>query len=224
MNYDLLYIVGILVIPLAAQLWVMANYNKFKKQELAKRISGFEVARKILDENGLEKVHIVEIKGTLSDHYDPSRKVLRLSTDAFHGETVAAASIAAHEVGHAIQDKEGYVWMKIRSLIYPVVRIGTSLSYAVILIGFFTEILQWFYLGIGLVGLGLLFQLITLPVEFDASKRAEKCLKDLKFVSRDEEEGTRKVLGAAALTYVAGVLTSAMELVRLVLLFNSRRD
>ena len=220
---DLLIILGILIIPTIAQMYVMSNYNKFKALESEKKLSGFEVARKILDENGLEKIHVVETKGTLSDHYDPKRKVIRLSHDVFHGTSISAASIAAHEVGHAIQDKENYIYMKIRSIIFPVVKIGTSLSYAIIFIGFLAELTNMFYLGIALVSLGLIFQLVTLPVEFDASKRAKAAIAKYDLVSSGEMYGTEKVLGAAAMTYVAGVLSSALELVRLILLFNNKR-
>jgi len=219
---DIMLYLIMLVIPLLAQFYVMSNYNKYKKVEIKKRLSGFEVARKILDENGLEKIHVVETKGKLSDHYDPSRKVIRLSHEVFHGETISAASIAAHEVGHAIQDKEGYLYMRIRSLIFPIVKIGTQLSYIILVIGFLSEAMGLIQLGIGLVALGLIFQLVTLPVEFNASSRAKKELNKLSLIGDDEEVGVKSVLGAAAMTYVAGVLTSLIELVRLILIYGNR--
>ena len=224
MGIDLLIILGILVIPMIAQIYVSSTYNKFKQVETDKGKSGFEVARKILDENGLQDVHIVETTGTLSDHYDPKRKVIRLSKEVFDGETVAAAAIAAHEVGHAIQDKENYSWLRIRTFIYPIVNIATSISYFIIIIGFILEAVNWFYLGIAFVALGLLFQLITLPVEFDASKRAKENLTKYGLVSDIEHDGSAKVLNAAAMTYVAGVLASALQLLRYILLFNNSRN
>ena len=222
MDYYLV-LFGILLIPLIAQLYVTSNYNKYKLMVLDKKISGFEVARKILDENGLESIYIVETKGTLSDHYDPSRKVVRLSHDIYHGESVASASIAAHECGHAIQDKEGYFYMRIRSFIFPIVRIATGVSYAIIFLGIIFELINLFILGIALVGAGLLFQLITLPVEFNASKRAKENLNKLHITTNAENIGSNNVLNAAAMTYVAGVLATALQILRLVMLANNRR-
>ena len=214
-----LYLVIILV-PLFAQINVSASFSKYKKVDNKKKVTGFDVARKILDENGLEDIYIVETGGNLTDHYDPTRKVIKLSHDIFHGESIAAASVAAHECGHAIQDKVGYKFMRFRSLLVPVVNLVSSFSWIVILIGLLTEYFQIFIFGIGLISLGLLFQLVTLPVEFDASKRAKVELKRLKLIDNNEDSYVSKMLGAAALTYVAGVLTSILEIVRLLLLFN----
>ena len=207
-----LYLVIILV-PLFAQINVSASFNK-------KKVTGFDVARKILDANGLEDIYIVETGGNLTDHYDPTRKVIKLSHDIFHGESIAAVSVAAHECGHAIQDKVGYKFMRFRSLLVPVVNLVSSFSWIVILIGLLTEYFQIFIFGIGLISIGLLFQLVTLPVEFDASKRAKIELKRLKLIDSKEESYVSKMLGAAALTYVAGVLTSILEIVRLLIMFN----
>ena len=214
-----LYLVIILV-PLFAQINVSASFSKYKKVDNKKKVTGFDVARKILDANGLEDIYIVETGGNLTDHYDPTRKVIKLSHDIFHGESVAAASVAAHECGHAIQDKVGYKFMRFRSLLVPVVNLVSSFSWVVILIGLLTEYFQIFIFGIGLISIGLLFQLVTLPVEFDASKRAKIELKRLKLIDSKEESYVSKMLGAAALTYVAGVLTSILEIVRLLLIFN----
>ena len=182
---------------------------------------GQEVARKILDDNGLEKIHVVSTSGTLSDHYDSSHNVIRLSDEIFNNNTVAAVAIAAHECGHAIQDKVGYSFYRLRKMIYPVVRIGTMLSYVIIAIGAFAQMLNVIYLGIALVSLGLVFQLVTLPVEFDASKRAIEELKRLSLINSEEETGVSKMLRAAAFTYVAGVLTSLLELLRLIMAFRN---
>ena len=141
---DLLICLLIILIPLIAQIGISTNYGKFKEIKNNKGLTGQEVARKILDDNGLSNIYVVETSGNLSDHYDSSRKVVRLSKDIYHGESIAAISVAAHECGHAIQDKEGYVMMRIRSLIFPIVNIGTQFSYIVILLGFLMESLNLF--------------------------------------------------------------------------------
>ena len=218
---DLLLIAIIILIPLVADLNVKGTYRKFLKVKNTDKLTGQEVARKILDNNGLQDVYVVETSGYLSDHYDPKRKTVRLSKAVFEGETVAAIAIAAHECGHAIQDKEGYLYMKVRSAIYPIVNIATSISYYIILIGFLFQILDMVYLGIAFTVLGLLFQLVTLPVEFNASSRAKKELESLHLVKNDEASGVNKVLRSAALTYVAGVLASAAQILRLILAAKS---
>lgn len=220
---NLLIIIAIIAIPLIAQLFISANYNKYKNIENEQKLSGFEVARKILDKNDLQNIHIVEVRGNLTDHYDPSRKVVRLSTEVFHGTSIASASIAAHECGHAIQDKEGYAYMRFRSLIFPVVKITSYFSYIVLFIGLLSEAMNLFLLGIALVSIGLLFQLITLPVEFNASSRAKMQLHNLKLVNNQEENGVSNMLNSAAMTYVAGVLSNILDLLRLILIFNNNR-
>ena len=221
---DTILILLIIIIPLLAQLKIQSSYNRYKRVENNKKKSGFEVAREILDKNGLEDIYIVEIKGELTDHYDPTKKVVRLSTDIFHGETIAAAAVAAHECGHAIQDKESYTFLKIRSAIYPVVNVATSISYYIILLGFLMQAFQLIYLGIALTCCGLLFQVVTLPVEFDASRRALEKLQDYKIVDNSEFAGAKEVLTAAALTYVAGVLASMLQIFRLILATKDRED
>lgn len=219
---DTILILLIILIPLIAQVKISSSYNRYKKENNTCKLTGQEVARRILDENGLQDIHIVEIKGELTDHYDPTRKVVRLSTDIFHGETVAAAAVAAHECGHAIQDKENYTFLRIRSAIYPVVNVATSVSYYIILIGFLFQALKLVYLGIGLTCCGLLFQLVTLPVEFDASKRALNKLEKYHLLAEVEIEGAKNVLSAAALTYVAGVMASILQILRLLLIASSQ--
>ena len=219
---DIIIIVIIILVPLLAEIGVKSNYKKYLKVKNTQKLSGQEVARQILDKNGLQNVYVVATDGYLSDHYDPTRKTVRLSKAVFEGETVASMSIAAHECGHAIQDKEGYLFFKIRSAIVPVVNIATSVSYYIILIGFALQMFNLVYLGIGLTSMGLLFQIVTLPVEFDASARAKKQINKMKLASKSEEKGVKKMLWSAALTYVAGVLASALQIIRLVLI--SRRN
>lgn len=221
---ELILFILIIILPLIADIFVKINYSINLKKENSKGLSGAEVARKILDKNGLSNIYVVATNGYLTDHYDPKRKVIRLSKDVYEGSSVSSMAIAAHECGHAIQDKEGYLFLRLRSLIFPVVNIATSISYYIILIGFIFEMLDLVYIGIGLTTLGLLFQIITLPVEFNASKRAEKELGTMNLADNEEKSGVKKVLVSAALTYVAGVLTSALQILRLILIASSDRD
>ena len=218
MDPYLLIFIAILIIPVTAQILININYKKYSTIKNANNISGFEAARKILDYNGLQDIHIVETKGYLTDHYDPQRKVIRLSSAVFQTNTISAVSIAAHECGHAIQDKDGYLFMKIRSFIFPIVNFASKIAYIVLLIGFLTYITDLIWLGIILVSFGVIFQIVTLPVEFNASKRAKAELKKLNILIGEENEGAQKMLLSAALTYVAGLISSLLELLRLVLI------
>ena len=213
-----------LIIPMIAQIYVTSNYNKYKRINNDKKMTGFDVARMILDKNGLNNMYVVETKGNLTDHYDPKRKTIKLSSEVFHGSSIAAMSVAAHEVGHALQDKDGYFFMKVRSFIFPIVNLGTKFAYVVLIIGLIANMMNLIWTGILLVGLGLLFQLVTLPVEFDASKRALKELETNIVVPSVDIKGTKYMLTAAAMTYVAGVLSSALEILRLILIFTNDRD
>src|SRR5574344_576082 len=210
-----LLLVGVLI-TVIAQIYVKSSYNKCRKIKTTKGLSGFDVARKILDDNGLEDVYVTEIKGVLSDHYDPSRKVVRLSTEVFHGTSIASVSVAAHEVGHAIQDKVGYTFMKFRSAIFPVVNFSSKAGYFAIIISLIFGYYDLLWIGIGLEVIVLLFQLITLPVEFDASNRAKNELSKHKFVVNNEFTLSEGMLRAAAFTYVASVLTAILQILRLV--------
>lgn len=215
----------VLILPIIASIRIDSTYNKYKKINNNKKLSGFEVARKILDENGLKDMYIVEVKGNLTDHYDPTQKVVRLSSDIFHGETLAAAAVSAHECGHAIQDKENYTFMRIRSFLCPIVNFATNIAYIMFVISILLQVVDLLMVSIVVVFLSLIFQLVTLPVEFDASKRALTQLKDLKLLDKNEQEGSEKVLKAAAFTYVASLLSSVINLVRLLLIYNnSNRD
>lgn len=222
MNYTILIIVGFLI-SLLSQAFISITYSKYKKINNKKLISGSEVARKILKENGLDKIYVVETTGYLTDHYDPKAKVIRLSSDIYKGETLAAASVAAHEVGHAIQDKENYAFMRFRSSLVPVTNIGSKFGYLVIIAGILLNMMGLVYLGLILFGAILLFQLVTLPVEFDASKRAKKNLKKLNILTNSELKSAKTVLSAAAFTYVASFITTLIEMMRFVLIAKNRR-
>jgi len=211
-----------LIIPAIAQIMVSLSFNKYKQIENQKQLTGYDVARKILDQHGLEKMYIVETKGIMSDHYDPNQKVIRLSNEVYNGTSIASLAIAAHECGHALQDKEGYLYMRFRAFLFPIVNIATTFSYLIITFGIIFQILNLIWIGIICVGTGLLFQIVTLPVEINASKRAEKEINKLKLADKKEIDGIKQMLTAAASTYLAGVLSSALELLRLILAFSDR--
>jgi len=220
---EMILLIGAILLPAVAQGYIMMTYAKYKGQVAHQTKTGYDVAREILDKNGLTNIYIVETAGKLTDHYDPARKTIRLSHEIYHGSSVAALAVAAHEVGHAMQDKEGHFFLKLRSLIFPVVRLGTGFAYIVLLIGFIMEQFELIRFGIGLVALGLIFQLITLPVEFDASKKAKTELDKINISDEKTQSGVSRMLRSAALTYVAGVLASAMSIVRLILIMNRNR-
>ena len=219
---DLILVILIILIPLFAQLGISLNYNIYKQRVNSNSLTGNDIARIILDKNGLNDITIERVSGNLTDHYDPSAKVVRLSSDIYDGTSIASTAIAAHECGHAIQDKEEYKFMQIRAAIFPIVNIVTSLSYWIILFGFIFEIIGLVYIGIIFTCLGLLFQIITLPVEFNASARAEKQLIKYNLITYEEEHGIKKVLGSAAMTYIAGVIASSVQILRLILIANER--
>lgn len=207
---------------LFAQFRINSSYSKYKRIMSRKGMSGCEVARQILDANGLTNIHVVEVKGELSDHYDPTRKVVRLSSDIFHGTSVASISVAAHECGHAIQDKENYTFMRIRGALVPVVNFVSYIGYFISLFSFIVGVMGYLKIGILVLLLTVLFQLVTLPVEFDASKRAKVQMEKLGIADSSELEGVSSMLGAAAMTYVASLLSTIMNLLRLILMFSDR--
>jgi Zn-dependent membrane protease YugP len=221
---DIAIVIAMLTLPAIAQGLITVRYKKYSGVENTQKLSGFETARKILDANGLGDMDIVAVPGSLTDHYDPSRKVVRLSQSNFDDTSIAAMAVAAHECGHAIQDKEGYLMMRIRSAIVPIVKLGTGLSYIIIAVALILNFIGLFYVGIAFTCLGLLFQLVTLPVEFNASKRAGEQIKALGLSTSKEDSGVKRVLGAAAMTYVAGMLSTLLMILRYVLMFTSRRD
>lgn len=212
---DLILYLLIIGLPLLASIFIRITYNKYQKIDNSQKLTGYDVARTYLDNNGLKNVDIVEVRGTLTDHYDPSRKVVRLSTNVFHDSSIASIAVAAHECGHAVQDKNGYFLMKIRSFLVPIVNLCTRLSYIIIVIGLLAQLLDVVYLGIALTGMGLLFQIITLPVEINASRTALQMIKKLNLVDNYDLSGATTMLIAAALTYVASVFSSLLEIFRL---------
>lgn len=212
------------IIVLLAQIKIKVSYAKNKIIQNKKNLTGFDAARMILDNHGLENVHIVEVNGELTDHYDPTRKVVRLSKEIFHGSSIASVSIAAHECGHAIQDQENYSFMRIRSSLVPIVNLISGSGFLVILISLIAGITGYLMYGILMVLASLIFQLVTLPVEFDASNRALKQLIQLNIVDEKELDNSKEVLSAAAMTYVASVLSSFLSLIRLILMYKDNKD
>ena len=211
-----------LIITAGAQLIIKIAYNNYNQVQNKKHLTGFDVARKILDKNNLKNILILETEGTLTDHYDPTKKVVKLSTNIYNGTTISSAAVAAHECGHAIQDKEGYKPMRIRSKIVPTVNLSTKIGYIVIVIGLIFDY-RLVEIGAVLIFAMLLFQIITLPVEFNASSRALKQLDEINLLTKDEQKGAKKVLTAAALTYVASVLTTLLTILRYVLIARRGR-
>lgn len=222
--YYVLPILGLIITGIA-QLLITTNYGKYKQVKSRSNKMGCEVARTILDKYNLSNVDVVEVSGNLTDHYDPTKKVVRLSTDIYSGTSIASVSVAAHECGHAIQDKESYTPMRIRSLLVPVVNFSTKIGYLVIVIGLAAGALKIAVIGLILLLSMLLFQLVTLPVEFDASRRGKKELDELHFLDSGEQKGSAKMLRAAAFTYVASVLSTLFQILRLALMIaGSRRN
>lgn len=219
----ILFFFGVMVV-FYAQSKVSRVYKYSKNITCKKKLSGVEVARQILDQNGLSSIYVVETKGELTDHYDPNRKVIRLSSSVFHGESIASIAVAAHECGHAIQDKEGYLYMRIRSMLVPTVNFITYIGYFVSIIALFSGMMGYLKVGIFMVLATILFQLVTLPVEFDASKRAEEALSLLQVVDPKERGAVHEMLSAAAFTYVASFLSSIIQLFRLILMYNNNKD
>lgn len=220
----LIYFILILIIPIFAQMKVRNAYSKYSKVPASNGYTGAEVARKILDENGLYNVKIEETHGVLSDHYDPTAKVVRLSSDIYHGHSLAGTAVAAHEVGHAIQDKEGYTFMRIRHKLVPVANIGSNFSWILIIAGMIFSIYNLALLGVLFMAAAVLFQFVTLPVEFNASSRAMKQVVALGVIDAGEERETKKVLDAAALTYVAAAAVALLELLRFVLMLTGMNN
>lgn len=213
-----------LVITALSQFFITRSYNKYKGYGVKNNITGMETARKILDANGLNNVRINAIQGNLTDHYDPKSKTVNLSQDIYYGSSVASVSVAAHECGHAIQDKERYTFLKIRSSLVPLVNFSTKIGYLVVIIGLIFNALRLAEFGLILLLGMLLFQLVTLPVEFNASHRALKQIESLSLVTPDEKSDSKIMLVAAAFTYVASLMSTLLQILRLALIVLGNRD
>lgn len=223
--FDPTYILVLIgaVLCLLANFRVSSTFKKYSRVRSRSNMTGAQAAAELLNRQGIYDVQIEHIRGSLTDHYDPRSKVLRLSDDTYGSASVAAIGVAAHECGHAIQHKESYLPLKIRSAIVPFANFGCRFGIPLILLGLFLG--QFFVeLGIWVFAISVLFQLVTLPVEFNASHRAVELLSDYGLLDTEESGQCKKVLSAAALTYVAAAASSVLQLLRLILLFGNRRD
>ena len=221
-NYGLTMLATLITV--LAQMFVSGSYSKYSKVGNTRGISGKEAARYVLDKNGLSDIDVVEVSGYLTDHYDPKNKVVRLSSNIYNGNSIASVSVACHECGHAIQDKDGYFFMRIRSSLVPIVNFSSYAGYIAIVLGLLASSLNLIWIGIILEMIILLFQIVTLPVEVDASKRALKELDYAHFLNSDELKQGKVMLTSAALTYVASVANALLQILRLILLFGRRDD
>ncbi len=229
-GFDMTYLV--LVLPCVIfSLWASAKVNstfkKYSNQLSRRRITGAEAARRVLKANDVHDVRIERVSGNLTDHYDPKANVIRLSDSVYDSISTAAIGVACHEAGHAVQYAANYAPIKLRAAIIPITNIGSKLAMPLILLGLlltFMEDFSYFfvYLGIACFGLSLVFQLITLPVEFNASRRAMAAIQDSELLTSEEQRGARKTLTAAAMTYVAATAVALAQLLRLILIFGGR--
>ncbi|KAK2241091.1 peptidase [Clostridioides difficile] len=212
-----------ILLTIYAQFKVSSTTNKYLRVNTRRGYTGEQTARRVLDSNGLYDVKIEMVRGHLSDHYDPRRKAVRLSEDVYYGTSITSVAVAAHECGHAIQHAKGYAPLQIRSSLVPVVNFASSISWFLIFLGFIMAG-PFFKNGILLFSASVLFQIITLPVEFNASSRAIVQLGNLGIIDESESRQSRRVLSAAALTYVAAALVSILQLLRLLLIAQRRND
>ncbi len=222
--YALLLMLPALILSIWAQYKVNSTYKKFSKVASRRGLTAKDACRQILNDNGLTHIGLEVIDGNLSDHYDPKANVIRLSRGVAESTSVAALGIAAHEAGHAVQHAVGYFPIKVRTAIIPITQIGSSIAPLLLLAGLLFSYQPLILWGIAAFSLMLVFQLVTLPVEYNASRRALQTLDSMNMLDDDELRGTRKVLSAAAMTYVAAMLVSLTQVLRLLLMFNRRRD
>lgn len=217
----LLMIIGFILV-LVAQVKIDSAYSKYRKVKNSKGLTGSEVARAILNANGLSNIEVYETSGKLTDHYAPSKKLIKLSSDIYNGTSVASMAVAAHECGHAIQDKEGYTFFRIRSALVPVVNFISYLGYFGLIVSLIGGLTGYIKLSILILFATVVFQLVTLPVEFNASNRGKKELDTLNLSDDNDKQGISKVLSAAAMTYVASLLSSLLQLLRLIIILGNR--
>ena len=219
----ILYLLAFVVV-MAAQSSVTSAYQKYKQVANRRGMTGAQAARRILDMNGLYDVALEITNSTLGDHYDPTKKVIRLSPEIYYGTSIASVSVASHECGHAIQHAENYGFIALRNTILPFCSIASNLAWPALFIGLFFSMEPIVNIGILMLVAVLVFQVVTLPVEFNASSRALKIIASDGIVYEEEVNGAKKMLTAAAMTYVAAVISSALQIIRLLLITNRRRD
>ena len=222
---SIIVLIPAIIFTIWAQAKVNGTFRRYSGIRNSRGITGAQAARVVLDSNGLQNVEIRHISGNLTDHYNPANRTLNLSDSVCNSDSIAAVGVACHEAGHAVQHAEGYVPNKIRSAIVPVANIGSKLSWIVLIIGMLLPVQFNFVITIGIVlfSASVLFTLVTLPVEFNASSRALKTIQSTNMLNESEYTGAKKVLSAAAMTYVAAAATSIAQLLRLLLIFGNRR-
>ena len=224
---DILIVYGLvgisLLITMGAQAFISSSYSKYSKQRNSNNLTGAEAARIMLDKNGLTNVKVQMVSGYLSDHYDPRNKTVNLSTNNYNEPSVASVAVACHECGHALQDKNGYTFLKIRRSIIPIVNFCSYAGYLAIILGSVLGFFGLIWLGIIAECIILFFQLVTLPVEFNASKRALQEIEKERFLTGNEISSGKTMLTSAALTYVASVATTVIQILRLVLMYGKKR-
>lgn len=231
-GFDWTYVILVLpciIFAMIASASVNSTFKRYSSQISSRRITGAEAAKRVLSANGVYNVRIERVSGNLTDHYDPKTNVIRLSENVYDSPSTAAIGVACHEAGHAVQYAHNYGPIKLRAAIIPITNIGSKLAMPLILLGLLFNTLGNFsysmiYLGIACFALSLVFQLVTLPVEFNASRRAMSTIDEAGLLTEDEQKGARKTLRAAAMTYVAAVAVSLAQLLRLILLFGGRRS
>ncbi|MRI82508.1 peptidase [Aerococcaceae bacterium DSM 109653] len=226
MYFDSTYVLVLIgmAIVMFAQHRVTSTFAQFSSVETSKRITGRQAAEAILAYSNIHDVTVEHVRGNLTDHYDPRNKVLRLSDATYDSDSIAAVAVAAHECGHAVQDAQNYHFLKVRSFLAPITQIGSTIAMPMIFLGLILSWMGLVQLGILAFSLVLVFQIVTLPVEFDASKRALAILEEGGFILANETPSAKKVLNAAAFTYIAATLSTALQLLRLILISNRRRN
>ena len=230
-GFDLTYLVLVLpcvILAMIASANVNSTFKRYSKEYSTRRISGAQAAQRVLSANGVSGVRIEQVSGNLTDHYDPKTNVIRLSDSVYDSTSVAAIGVACHEAGHAVQYAQHYAPIKLRAAIIPITNIGSKLAMPLILLGLLFSFGENFsygfvYAGIACFGLSLVFQLVTLPVEFNASRRAMQAIQYGELLTEEEQRGARKTLTAAAMTYVAATAVALAQLVRLLAIFGGRR-
>lgn len=220
----ILWMIPGLLLGLWAQYRVKSAFSKYSKYTTRSGVRAEDAVAHLLQQNGAGDVAITRVSGSLTDHYDPSSNTLRLSESVYGSSSIAALGVAAHEAGHALQKAQNYPFLSLRSVMVPVVNIGSNLSWPIFLAGIIFSWEPLMYAGIIAFALVVLFSLVTLPVEFDASRRAVALLNSAGFLTQEEESGVRKVLNAAALTYVASFVSALLQMMRLIALLNRHRD
>ena len=224
-NFDyMIFMIPAFLIMLGTQIYVNSTYRKWSKVGSLSRMNGAQAAQSLIRREGLYNVQIEAVRGNLTDHYDPRTKVLRLSEGVYNQASVASLAIAAHELGHAMQDDQGYFPLRLRAMLVPAVNIGSYLGWIFIILGLLLNFTGLAWVGLAVFGLGALFALATIPVEFNASSRAKQMLAESGIImGEDEQRGVNAVLNAAALTYVAALFTAVMQLLYYFSLISGRR-